>query len=160
MWWQSCKAGKKILFDAIIWGRNLNTTFDPSGKGVQFKTVDETPYLTVSWDSKDMDNPNQAEHGYTKGELCNLGVWCNLGVGEAYTSLPIQAFVNLDEHGKAALTRFVDFRGDVTGVYYGTPRARRWGIWLYSAAYTDKYSKMVNVMSHAQPLWARCSRRK
>jgi len=40
------------------------------------------------------------------------------------------------------LTRFLDFRGGLTGVYYAPPMSRRWGLWLACASYMDEYAKM------------------
>jgi len=145
-WWNRCKAGKKCSFMLAQWGRTCSTTFDPAVQGIQFQSTGGRVALTLGWDVKDMDNPQEAEHGFTKGEINNLSVWATLGTGVAGSTLPGDLFGN-DEARKLLLNRYLDFRGDLSGTYYGTPRARRWGLWLYLAAFMDKYARMPTVMA-------------
>ncbi len=56
-----------------------------------------------------------------------------------------QALAGLSEEGKARLFRYLDFRGYVTALYYGTPKSRRWGEFLYLLAWNKKYAQMPNV---------------
>jgi len=142
-WWKRCKAGEKVPLNQSVWGRTLRATFDPNGKGSMQATYNGSlASITVSWAAADMDNPAPAEHGYSKGDLMDLNIWTTLGMAEAFGAIPLQAQSNLKEDKKLLLQQYFDFRGDVTGVYYGTPRARRWGLWLYMAMYMDKYAKM------------------
>jgi len=32
-WWRACKAGRKTVFQAEVWGRKINAAYDPAGKG-------------------------------------------------------------------------------------------------------------------------------
>ena len=41
--------------------------------------------------------------------------------------------------------RYQDFRSDVTGLYYATPKARRWGEYLYLLGWKDMYAKMPTI---------------
>ncbi len=146
-WWVQIKAGKKMAFQPTVW-RPINATYDPAGKtSVAIAYNGSQMLLTLTWDVADMDNPKEAEHGFSKGELNNLSVWGILGMAEAWMVVPMTLQANLDEKGKAMLMRFIDFRANATGVYYGSPRARRWGLWLYCAAYLEKYAKMQTVNS-------------
>ena len=43
------------------------------------------------------------------------------------------------------MLRYQDFRGNVTALYYGTPKSRRWGEFLYLLAWNKKYAQMQNV---------------
>jgi len=145
VWWGECKAGKKTLLKPLsVWGRPLVATYDPASKsGISVQWQDAIMKVTVTWSSADMDNPAHAEHGYSKGELNDLGVWCTLGAADGWSRVTLdmlQAMSKATPAMKLQLSRYLDFRGNVGGVYYGMPRARRWGLWLYMAAYMDKYS--------------------
>ncbi|MFI5380406.1 MAG: hypothetical protein ACHRHE_14000 [Tepidisphaerales bacterium] len=145
-WWKQCKAGQKPSIKSTLWGRNIDFAFDPAGKGgVQVQFNGPRRDVTVSWSTADMDNPDHAEHGYSKGELNSLSVAATLGMGQYYAILPLESFVNLNEQQNLQLSRCFDFRGNITGVYYGSPRARQWGFWLYMAGYMEKYQKMPTI---------------
>ena len=142
-WWKRCKAGEKLAFIQTVWGRPLRATYDPNGKAsIQSSYTRNSASLTLTWPAADMDNPAHAEHGFSKGDLTALTVWTTLGMAEAFGAVPLQSQANLKEDKKLLLQQYFDFRGDVAGVYYGTPRARRWGLWLYMAMYMEKYAKM------------------
>lgn len=145
-WWKTIKKGQKVAFEPLVWGRTLKATYDPAAKGVSLNNNGTSVSITIGWTASEMDDPAQAEHGFTKGELCSLGVWMGLGMAESWTEMPLAAWANLDDAGKLKLQRYLDFRSNVAGVYYGIPRARRWGLWLWSAGYTEHYSKMPTVM--------------
>jgi hypothetical protein len=143
-WWQSCKAGLKGQIHPVVWGRTLDATYDPAtGKpSVQLSATNNRLSLTVSWPAADMDNGQHAEHGYSKGDLNDLSVWCILGSALTWTQISLQSAANLGEKERLGLARYQDFRGDVTGLYYGTPKARRWGEFLYLLSWKEMYAKM------------------
>jgi hypothetical protein len=142
-WWEMCKAGGQVGIHANLFGRPLDTVFDPAGKGGTRMSVANNRITTsVSWAVADMDNPEHAEHGFSKGELCNLNVWATLGLAATWTQIPPQALVNISEADKTRMLRYQDFCGNVTGLYYGMPRARRWGAFLYLLMWKDMYAQM------------------
>jgi hypothetical protein len=142
-WWKHCKAGEKYAFTQEVFGHSVRATFDPTGKSAfQFSSSNNAGSVSISWPAADMDNPAPAEHGYSKGDLTDLSIWSTLGMADAWSGVPVQTQASLKEDGKLLFQQYLDFRGDVSGVYYGTPRARRWGLWLYMAMYMDKYAKM------------------
>ncbi|MGA2501230.1 MAG: hypothetical protein ABSH20_26120 [Tepidisphaeraceae bacterium] len=146
LWWKQCKAGQKTPIRSSLWGRNLDLTFDPAGKGgVQVEFIGARRFVTVSWPTAEMDNPDHAEHGYSKGELNNLSISATLGMAQYWAILPLDSIANLNEQQNLLLNRCFDLRGNITGVYYGSPRARQWGFWLYMAGYMEKYQKMPTV---------------
>lgn len=145
-WWKPIKSGEKQDFRADVWGRAMNLTFDPKGKGVETKWEGNKIQVSVTWSAGDMDNPDHAEHGFSKAELNHLNVFATLGMAAAWTAIPPQTFSQIStEEQKALLWQSFDFHGNVTGVYYGTPRARQWGIWLYLHSYQEKYQQMSNI---------------
>jgi len=142
-WWKRCKAGEKFAFTQDVLGHSVRATFDPNGKSAfQFSSSNNAGSVALTWPAADMDNPAPAEHGYSKGDLTDLSIWSTLGMADAWSGVSVQTQASLKEDGKLLFQQYLDFRGDVTGVYYGTPRARRWGLWLYLAMYMDKYAKM------------------
>ena len=148
-WWKLVKAGKKVNFRPTLWGHGFAATYDPQGKngGVQINYVGSEAHVTVSWDAAEMDNPANAEHGFSKGELNDLAVWLNLGMAQSWLDIPIGAQANLNADAKLLFSRYLQFRSNVAGACYGNPRARRWGLWLDLAAWEEKYAKMEGVMS-------------
>lgn len=147
-WWKATKAGKRTSFRVNVWGQTQGATFDPAAKtSIQLNYLNGTPSLTFKWDTADMDNPAEAEHGFSKGELSDLGIWQIVGTGVSWSAIPVRSQINLKEDEQRLLSRYLDFRGNVTGIYYGTPRARRWGLWLDLAAWMEKYAKMTTVNS-------------
>jgi hypothetical protein len=147
-WWQQAKSGQEFNFEPAVWGRSLRASFDPGQtSSVSLSYNNGQASLTLKWDVTDMDSPAKAEHGFSKGELNDLSVWSSIGMGEAWTRVPVQSMVNMSDATKTQLQRYLDFNADVVGVYYATPRARRWGLWLFCAAYLNKYAAMVTVNS-------------
>ncbi|MGA2798790.1 MAG: hypothetical protein ABSE63_14510 [Thermoguttaceae bacterium] len=147
-WWNQCKKGKKVEIRPVVWGHTLKLWYDPAGKeGVEMKSAGAAKALTVSWPAADMDNPEHAEHGYSKGDLCNLGAWNTIGIAMVWSQTSAQALANRSGEDKLRLDRYQEFRGHLTGLYYGTPKARRWGLFLYLLSWMEKYSQMPTVGS-------------
>ncbi|MGA2058865.1 MAG: hypothetical protein ABSG67_00180 [Thermoguttaceae bacterium] len=147
-WWNQCKKAKKVEIRPVVWGHSLKLWYDPAGKeGVEMKSAGAAKALTVSWQAADMDNPEHAEHGYSKGDLCNLGAWNTIGIAMVWSQTSAQALANRSGADKLRLDRYQEFRGHLAGLYYGTPRARRWGLFLYLLSWLDKYSEMPTVGS-------------
>ncbi len=145
-WWQTCKANFGGTFNPVVWGKKLDVTFAPgSGQSVQMSWTNNRISLTVSWPTGDMDNPDEAEHGFSKGDLTDLSVWGTLGTALSWEGVTPQALANLDAKEKLGLMRYQDFRSDVTGLYYATPKARRWGEFLYLMGWKDMYAKMPTI---------------
>src|SRR5579862_1819085 len=110
-WWEVCKRGGRTQFRPMVWDMTLPTRFDPFAKtSVQINFVNGDPSLVVKWDVADMDNPAQAEHGFTKGELNDLDIWSTLGTAQAWANIPLRLQSNLDEAGRANLSRYLGFR--------------------------------------------------
>jgi hypothetical protein len=142
-WWEMTKAGGQVGIRSGLWGRPFETLFDPAGKSsTSMSVVNNRVTTTVTWAVADMDNPQHAEHGFSKGDLCNLDIWARMGMAATWSQIPLQSLGNLSEADKTHLLRYQDFRGNVTGTYYGTPRARRWGAFLYLLMWKDAYAKM------------------
>ena len=147
-WWNQCKKGKKVEIRPVVWGHTLKLWFDPAGKdAVEMKSVGAVKVLSVTWPVADMDNPEHAEHGYSKGDLCNLGAWNTIGIAMVWSQISAQALANRSGDDKLRLDRYQEFRGHLAGLYYGTPKARRWGLFLYLLSWMDKYSQMPTVGS-------------
>jgi hypothetical protein len=146
-WWKLIKAGKRVNFRPVVWGHAFGATYDPQIKtSVLLNYVGTESHVTVKWDVADMDNPAQAEHGFTKGELNDMVVWLNLGMAQSWADIPIDSQVNLNADARVRLNCYLQFRSNVAGACYGNPRARRWALWLDLAAWEEKYAKMEGVM--------------
>ena len=146
-WWARCKAGKGFHFKSVLWGRALDTEYDPDFHDITMSSQNGGISLIVGWKPEDMDNPELAEHGFTKGELNNLAIWAALGRGRGYAGLPQELLLNSDSHNRLLLARCEDFWGYLSAVYYGTPRARRWGLWLALAAYDQEKDPPSTLMA-------------
>src|SRR5256885_16629647 len=85
-----------------------------------------------------MTAPAPAEQGFSKGALCNLNVWASLGTADGYSIVSVRAQAEANDAGRLLIGLFTAFRGNVTGAYYGPPRARRWDMFLDLGAFPDK----------------------
>jgi hypothetical protein len=147
-WWNQCKKGKKAEIRPVVWGHTLKLWYDPAGsEAIEMKSAGAAKALSVTWPAADMDNPEHAEHGYSKGDLCNLSAWSRVGIAMVWSQIPAQTLANRSGQDKLRLDRYQEFRGNLTGLYYGAPKARRWGLFLYLLAWMDKYSQMPAVGS-------------
>ncbi|MCX5684396.1 MAG: hypothetical protein NT049_12020 [Planctomycetota bacterium] len=147
-WWNTLKAVKKASFQVGVWGRTVDVTCDPGGKGgFRFAGGDPKAKLTFGSDVSSMDAPEHAEHSYSKGDLAGVGIWHSLGTAAGWSTLSPRSTQIIGERDNLRLGLYFDFRGNVTVLYYGTPAVRQWGLWLYLAAYMEKYAKMDIVNS-------------
>ena len=138
-WWKRSKAGEKFAFSPNVWGRAVPATFDPAAKGpIQWSISRGQLFWTVMWPGEVMDNPVAARRGFSKDDLFHLSVWSTLGTAEAWSAIPLEAQTNLKEDAQMLLMRYLDFRSNITAVYYATPHARRWGLWLCLAMYVGE----------------------
>jgi hypothetical protein len=142
-WWQSCKAGLGGQIHPVVWGRKLDMAYDPKGKqSVQMTFTGNRISLAVAWPPAEMDNGENTGHGFSKGDLNDLSIWCIMGTALTWTQVSPQSLGSLGEKEKSGLLRFQDFRAEVTGLYYSTPKARRWGEILYLLAWKEMYAAM------------------
>ena len=73
----------------IVWGKPLNIAYDPAGtRGVQVQFHNSDVILNASWPAAEMDNPAQAEHDFTKGDLNCMEVWSTLGMARVWLQTP------------------------------------------------------------------------
>ena len=142
-WWKKVKGDNKTPVHFLVFGRSVDATFDPKGKGGVSMTMTTSKMdMNISWAAGEMDSKDQAEHGFTKGDLNSLNVFSTLGYAAAYPSIPQSYMQDPSDAKKLLMFRMLDFQGDLGGTYYGSPRARQWGLWLYMHSYLDKYAKM------------------
>lgn len=143
-WWKDVKSDRQTTFSQQVFGQDLRITFDPNAQpGVNMNQVGSERRLTVSWRAAEMDSPEHAEHSYTKGDLANLGVWQAMGMARVWQTLPVQALINPSEADKKRLQFFFDYWAAVTALYYCSPPARHWALWLDLAAFEEKYRKAL-----------------
>ncbi|HET6252131.1 MAG TPA: hypothetical protein VFE47_30880 [Tepidisphaeraceae bacterium] len=146
-WWKTTKAGQKVRFRPVVWGHTLSGTYDPAAKtNIQINFTNGVPAVTLTWNAKEMDDPAEAEHGFTKGELNDLTVWSTLGTAQSWMDIPLRSQTHLDAAGNMLLTRYLGIRGGMASAYYGTPRARRWSLWLGCWAYNAEHAKDPTIM--------------
>ncbi len=138
-WWKRCKAGEKFTFAPMVWGHAATFTFDPAGQfPVQSSLTQGQISLTVTWPVAGMDDPAILERGFSKGDAACVGAWSALGTAEAWSAIPLDAQSNLKEDARVQMQQYLDFRGNLTDVYYSTPKARRLGLWLCLVMYVGE----------------------
>ena len=147
-WWKLCKAGNLVHFHPAVWGRSFNATFDPGAKvNLTINYLNGSPSVTVKWPSADMDNPKvEGELDFNKGEHVDLDLWTTLGTAQSWSLIPPMQQVNMSEPDRIKFSRFLAFRGNVAGIYYATPRARRLAIWNGISGWSHEYDKSQMVM--------------
>lgn len=143
-WWKEVKSDRQTAFAQQVFGQDLRITFDPNAQpGVNMNQVGNERRLVVSWRVAEMDSPEHAEHSYTKGDLSNLGVWQAMGMARVWQTLPVQVLINPTEADKKRLQFFFDYWAAVAALYYCSPPARHWALWLDLAAFEEKYRKAL-----------------
>jgi hypothetical protein len=139
-WWTTTKAGTKGQIMPIIWGRKISVQFDPKVKyGSDIKMKNGSMMLIAGWVGTDMDNMEKTPGGFTKGDVACLTAWSNLGIVDSWSQLPGGSQGQKD--------RYLEFRGKVTGMAYGTPGARRYGMWSCLSSFTEENPKSPTRMS-------------
>lgn len=147
-WWKECKAGKKTVFRPMVFSRSTAVTFDPTARtSIQLNYANGRRTITVFWNASEMDDPDPAEHGFSKGELMNLMVWSTLGSALSLSEVPPQPARDMDAQAQLRLTRYLDYRGNLIAAYYTSPRARRWGLRMDLDAFDPKHAEMATVLS-------------
>lgn len=138
-WWKKSKAGEKFAFTPSVWGHAVTFTFDPKATfPVQSSLLHGQLYLTVNWPTTDMDNAAPAERGFSKGDVSCVNVWSALGTAEAWSGIPLEAQTNLKQDATTLMQQYLDFRSNLTAVYYATPKARRLALWLCLVMYVGE----------------------
>jgi hypothetical protein len=141
-WWNNVKTGKKTAFQTTLLGRNYGITFDPSLKStVQLALNDGVPTYAVKWNADDMDSQDEGEFGFSKGDLTDLAIFATLGSVIAWGAIP-PAEKEMTDAEKIALGYYLDFRGNAVAIAYANPGGRRWGNWLFLAAYKEMFAKI------------------
>ena len=138
-WWNLCKGGQKVQFRPVVWGKTLNVTYVPDGqRGVQAQYHNADVSFTATWPAAEMDSPAPFEHGFTKGELNAVEVWAMLGTARVWSQTSGRMLAGLGEKEKLRMTRREDFRSNLTALYYGSSKLRRWSLLVDLLTWTDK----------------------
>ena len=141
-WWNTLKADKKASFQVQTWGRPLSVTCDPDVKGeTQLKGGEARATVTLGPESAAVDSPDAGEYGFLKGDLAGLGIWQTLGSADGMSGLTPKNRVIIGEKDRLRLGVYLDFRGNLTAMYYGTPPVRRWGLHIFLAAFMPEFGK-------------------
>lgn len=147
-WWKPCVAGKRTSIRVSIFNVPVSAVFDPQqkqGVNAQFDGDDRT--FLLGWAMGELGSSENAEHGFTKGELAAGGIWSSLGMASGYAQAPLSSLLDNGETQKIKLQRVLSFRGDLAAAYYGSPRTRRWWFFLALQYYRPQYQKTPIVMS-------------
>jgi hypothetical protein len=138
-WWARCMAREKFVFTPHIWGHEMPATFDPAATNpVRLQFSRGKVQVTLMWPATMGENQVAKGRGFLPEDLTHLNVWNTLGMAEAWARIPLKAQTNLPAAAQVQLAQYMDFRSHLTGVYYGTPKARRWGLWLCMAMYVGE----------------------
>jgi hypothetical protein len=142
-WWAQCKAGTVTRFRPVVWGHAITATYDPDSKSdVSITYLNGGPSVTIKWTAADMDNPAiEGELKFAKGEHVDLDLWRRLGTAQSWGLIPPRAQLNLSDPEQKLRQRYLSFRGNVAGVYYATPRARRLALWEGISGWSHEYDK-------------------
>jgi len=147
-WWKPCAGGKRTQMRVSIFNVPVTAVFDPQqkqGLNAQFNGDERTFLLGCA--PGELGSNQQAEHGFTKGELAAGGLWSALGMASGYVQVPLSSLLDNGEAEKIKLQRVLNFRGDLAAAYYGSPRTRQWWLFLALQYYRPQYQKTPIVMS-------------
>ncbi len=138
-WWNLCKAGNKVAFRPNVWGKTLNVTYVPDGqRGVQVQYHNADAAFTVTWPAAEMDNPAVFDRGFTKAEANAAEVWTSLGTARVWSQTSGRLLAGMGEKEKLSMARRQDFRSNLTALYYGSPKSRRWSLLVDLLTWSEK----------------------
>jgi hypothetical protein len=138
-WWNLCKAGHKVAFRPNVWGKTLNVTYVPDGqRGVQVQYHNADAAFTVTWPAADMDNTAVFEHSFTKADANATEVWTSLGTARVWSQTSGRLLAGMGEKEKLRMSRRQDFRSNLTALYYGSPKSRRWALLVDLLTWSEK----------------------
>ncbi|HEV2971035.1 MAG TPA: hypothetical protein VGY55_13765 [Pirellulales bacterium] len=138
-WWNLCKKGQKVQFRPVVWGKTLSVTYVPDGqRGVQAQYHNADVSFTATWPAAEIDSPAPFEHGFTKGEINAVEVWAMLGTARVWSQTSGRMIAGLGGKEMLRMTRREDFRSNLTALYYGSPKSRRWSLLVDLLTWSDK----------------------
>jgi hypothetical protein len=138
-WWNLCKAEKKVQFRPNVWGKTLNVTYVPDGqRGVQVQYHNADAAFTVTWPADEMDNPAAFDRGFTKADANAAEVWTSLGTARVWSQTSGRLLAGMGEKEKLRMARRQDFRRNLTALYYGSPKSRRWSLLVDLLTWSEK----------------------
>ena len=138
-WWNLCKAGNKVAFRPNVWGKTLNVTYVPDGqRGVQAQYHNADASFTVTWPAADMDNLAIFDHSFTKADANATEVWTSLGTARVWSQTSGRMLAGMGEKEKLKMSRRQDFRSNLTALYYGSPKSRRWSLLVDLLTWSEK----------------------
>jgi hypothetical protein len=134
-WWEKTRTGTKGQIMPVLWGRKIPVMFDPKTRhGTNITIKNGQQALAVGWVHTDMDSAEPATETFTKGDVASLTAWANLGAVDSWSQVS-------NPGSQLQLDRYLEFRGKVTGMSFGTPGARRYGMWQCLASFTEENPK-------------------
>ncbi len=146
-WWKIVKQGKQVQIRPTIWQHTFAATYNPAlANSLQYSSSGSTVTIAVNWPASDMDSPQPAEHGFTKGDLMDMGVFGTLEMAEIWVGLDYGKVSKFSAAARSQLDFYVAFRGNLASGYYGNPRGRRWTAFLSLDAFGDRYATAQNFM--------------
>jgi hypothetical protein len=138
-WWNLCKAGNKIAFRPNVWGKTLSVTYVPDGqRGVQAQYHNADAAFTVTWPAAEMDNLTVFDRGFTKADANAAEVWTSLGTARVWSQTSGRLLAGMGEKEKLRMSRRQDFRSNLTALYYGSPKSRRWSLLVDLLTWSEK----------------------
>jgi len=136
LWWKQSKTGGQGNIRASVWQRNVAVQFQNGGNlHLDYLNKAGSVNITLTWPSADMESDTPAEHGFTKGDLTNVGIWGLIEQASVWGMMPGERLVQMKGAERTAFDRYTGLRQEITAGYYGTPRARQWAVFLGLDAY-------------------------
>jgi hypothetical protein len=134
-WWTQTQKGRKTRIRQVLWGKRLNTVWDPQAKGIQMKTGRFGTEVTVGWKPEEMDSTAKGMYGYLQGDMTCVNIWSSLTTAQVWGGFPLQTLASMSERDKLRLNRYLSFRSNLTALYYCTPPGRRYALHIYFASF-------------------------
>ena len=140
-WWLKCREGRKVDIQPVVWGRALKATYDPSGaRALQFKFTGKEMTATFSWKPEDMDSMAPQKWGFLMCDETGIIVWDTVGILSGWTAVTPQTLATYTSGpARDRFNLYVNFRANLTVLYYTTPVSRRYAMFMHMSAYIDKY---------------------
>jgi hypothetical protein len=141
-WWKQIKTGQRVPIRATVWQHPVSMTYENGPAfNIKLTSVGSQISMTAIWPAADVDSGASAEHGFTKGDLTNGGIWALIEQGEIWMAMTPEKVARMNAGEKTQFNHFSAFRGNLAAAYYGTPRARQWIAFLSLDAYAGSHTR-------------------
>jgi hypothetical protein len=140
-WWKACAGTVPAKIKATLWGHGIVCNYAPADAATQSGHVNgQRIDITVSWNPSFVDSTAPLEgkladeHHLTRGDVGEVVVWRQLGLGYITTLMPPDTLLNMYQENQLFYSHLQSFFAELTCIYHCSPRARKNAILVHGTS--------------------------